>query len=110
MTARRPSLYHRLLSGVADRIVADLPGDQRPHVREVVISHLRTELRHTLGVGRVELYVPSADAHERHDLQEAMRRALEAGQPAALVARKSGKSFRSVYAYARRLRGRQDAI
>lgn len=104
----QPSRYHRFVAGAAARIVADLPPDQREQVRQAVMQHLHTELRGTFGIGQVEMYVPSIDTQERHDLEQTMIRALEAGQPAAVVARTTSRSFRSVYALARRVRGNKN--
>lgn len=104
MKKSNASRYSRFVRGATARLIARLPEEERERMRSVFAQELRAEVRGTIGVGRVMLYVPGTDTDERQMRQESIRQSLIAGEPAAVVARRAGVHFTTVYSMARRLR------
>lgn len=98
------SRYSQVVRAITARLIARLPEEDRERLRLDVAQDVRAGLRGTIGVGRVMLYVPGTDTDERQMRQDAIRKSLIAGEPAAVVARRAGVHFTTVYSMARRLR------
>lgn len=103
------SRYSRVVRGITARLIARLPEEDRDRLRYEIAQDVRAELRGTIGVGRVMLYVPGTDTDERQMRQDSIRKSLMAGEPAAVVARRAGVHFTTVYSMARRLREKKSS-